>query len=184
MPPGRYTVKLSVAGQDYTQPLDVLKDPNSGASEQEIAAQSETLTSLRNDLEATVEMINEIEVVRAQLVSLRTTLATDPKTADVRAMADTLERKFIEVEENLVQLRMTGRGQDGTRWPTKLGGQLNYLSSGIGSSDYAPTTQAREVGTLLNGQVRTNRQALDKLLNTDLEAFRNLVRQRNLRVVQ
>ena len=29
MPPGRYTVKLTVGGQSFTQPLEVLKDPNS-----------------------------------------------------------------------------------------------------------------------------------------------------------
>jgi hypothetical protein len=183
MPPGRYTVKLTVGQQEFTQALDVRKDPNSGASEEEIATQATMLTGVRNDLDTTVDMINEIETVRAQLVSLRTALSTDARAADVRASADSLEQKFIAVEENLAQLRVTGRGQDQTRWPTKLAGQLNYLYGNVSSSDYAPTTQSGEVATVLNIQVKANRQMLDRLLATELEAFRNMVRQRNLRII-
>ena len=39
MPPGDYTVKLEVDGTEQAQPLTVLKDPNTGGSESEIAEQ-------------------------------------------------------------------------------------------------------------------------------------------------
>ncbi|MBI4521968.1 MAG: sialidase, partial [Gemmatimonadetes bacterium] len=50
MPPGRYTVKLSVAGRELTQPLEVRKDPNSGGSEQEVQAQMPLLNDIYNDV--------------------------------------------------------------------------------------------------------------------------------------
>src|SRR5512132_3851113 len=46
-PPGTYTVKLTVGGVDQTQRLTVLKDPNSGGTEGDIAAQTASLLAIR-----------------------------------------------------------------------------------------------------------------------------------------
>src|SRR5438093_7431776 len=77
MPPGTYAVKLSVGGQDFTQPLVVRKDPNSGGSEVEIQTQDSVLLDLQNDFRGTVDLIDQIELVRSQRASLRTVLAAD-----------------------------------------------------------------------------------------------------------
>src|SRR5436190_1408255 len=53
-PPGTYTVKLSVGGRDYTQPLRVLKDPHSAGTEADIAAQQTMLAAVRRDLDEAV----------------------------------------------------------------------------------------------------------------------------------
>ena len=47
-------------------------------------------------------------------------VASDAAMADLRSSGDSLERKFVGVEERIIDLRMTGRGQDGVRWPVKL----------------------------------------------------------------
>lgn len=179
-PPGTYTVKLEVDGREYTQPLHVLKDPNSGGSEVEITQQTELLADIQQDVDAVVDMVNSIEVVRAQLQALNSLLVDDPGARDVRVAADSLEAKFIAVEEHLLQLRATGRGQDGIRWPVKLGAQILYLANGVSSSDFAPTAQQREVEALFEEQVRTHRAALDQLMQRDLPAFNEMLRRRNL----
>jgi hypothetical protein len=46
VPPGTYTVKLTVDGKDYTQPLKVLKDPHSNGTEGDIQIQNKLTTSL------------------------------------------------------------------------------------------------------------------------------------------
>src|SRR6185436_10660534 len=51
LPPGTYIVKLSAAGQEFTQPLVVRKDPNSGGTEADIMAQTAMMFELRKDLE-------------------------------------------------------------------------------------------------------------------------------------
>src|SRR5262249_2861418 len=53
MPPGAYTVKLIVDGQEVgSQSLRVLKDPNDGTTEADIQKQTATLLDLRKDLES------------------------------------------------------------------------------------------------------------------------------------
>ncbi|HSD31869.1 MAG TPA: hypothetical protein VLB49_08165 [Gemmatimonadales bacterium] len=178
--PGRYTVRLTVRGQTYEQPLVVLKDPNTGASDEDVRAQATAVAQVMADLDSTVAMINRVEVLRGQLASLRASLAGDSSAADVRAQADSLDRTLQGLEEDLFQVRVTGRGQDILRWPMKLAEQLMYLAQSLGGSDFAPTGPQREVQQLLGGQVRESRARLDRLMTGDVAAFRQFLRSRNL----
>ena len=183
-PPGRYTVRLTVNGQSFTQPLDVLKDPNVPAiTDQDIRASTDALQTIANELNASADIVNTIETVRAQLQTLRTQLATDAANAGIRAGGDSLERKFMAVEGNLIDLRLTGRGQDGVRYPTKAAGQLGYVAGGISVSDFAPTAQQREVQQSLDKQVRDTRAALEALMARDLANFNTLLRSKGLKTI-
>jgi hypothetical protein len=177
--PGRYTVKLTVGGREFSQPLEVRKDPESGGDDREIATQIAMLQDLSTDVNSAVDMINSTEIVRSQLQALMNVLPNDRALADVRAAADSLEKKFTMVEDSLVQLKLTGRGQDGVRWPAKLASKLLALGNNVGSSDYAPTAQAQEAHVYLKDQLRIVRAAYDQLMR-DLPAFNELLRRRNL----
>ncbi|HJS24691.1 MAG TPA: hypothetical protein VJ751_10080, partial [Pyrinomonadaceae bacterium] len=175
MPPGSYTVKLSVAGQDLAQPLILKKDPNSGGTEADISEQTTMMLELRKDLESGAKMVNQIEFIRSQIERLQATLNAGSDSVSVKAAADALDKKLIEIEENLIQRRLTGQGQDTVRWPPKLLTKINYLAGGLASGDFAPTKQQREVHALLKQQLTTLRQQLDAALNQDLVAFNRML---------
>jgi photosystem II stability/assembly factor-like uncharacterized protein len=183
MPPGRYTVKLAVGGQSFTQPLDVLKDPNSTVTEPDIRASATLLSAIQGDMNATTDVLNAIESGRAQIQALASQVANDAAMASVRAGGDSLEQKFIGIERNIVDPRMTGRGQDEVRYPVKLGGQLNYLAGGISASDFTPTSQQRGVSQVLAKQTRDVRSALQALVQGDLAKFNALLRSRGLKTI-
>jgi hypothetical protein len=177
MPPGNYTVKLSVAGQNLAQPLILKKDPNSGGTEADISEQTTMMLELRKDLETGAQMVNQIEFIRSQLLQL-TSVSTSLKSA-----ADDLDKKLIEIEENLIQRRATGQGQDTVRWPPKLLGKINYLAGGLASGDFAPTKQQREVHALFKQQLTALRQQLDAVLNQDLMALNKLLSDSNIKTI-
>jgi len=211
LPPDTYTVKLSVAGQELTQPLVVKKDPNSSGSEADIQSQTAMLLELRKDLEMAGDMVNQIEVVRSQLYSITTLLSTEPGAgvtrsaalasgsgsiptvkesssrqgdyAAIKSAADALDTKLIDIEENLIQRKLTGQGQDTVRWPAKLLTKINYLANGLSGSDFGPTTQQREVHALFKEQLGRDRKRLDDLLSKDLDAFNRLLRDRGIQNV-
>jgi hypothetical protein len=174
LPPGTYTVKLSVAGQELTQPLIVKKDPNSGGTEADIAAQTSMMIELWKDLDSGARMVNQIELIRSQLAQLTTT------AAQVKSAAEALDQKLIGIEENLIQRKATGQGQDTVRWPPKLLTKINYLAGGLASSDFGPTKQQREVQELFKQQLAELRQRLDDVLNKDLTAFDKLLVDNNV----
>src|SRR5262249_6293206 len=90
------------------------------------------------------------------------------------------EEEWGEVEEKLIQRKLTGQGQDGTRWPAKLVSKLAYLASGVASSDFPPTAQHREVHVQFKQQIKNYQQQLNELVNRDLEAFNSLLRERRV----
>jgi photosystem II stability/assembly factor-like uncharacterized protein len=177
MPPGSYTVRLTVDGQTFSQPLEVRKDPNSGATDQDVRAANALLLDVQRDIEATAQMLNRIESARQQIQRLT-------GTPDVRPAADSLEQKLIAVEQNIVDLRLSGRGQDEVRWPVKLGGRLSYLAGGVGASDFTPTAQQREVQQLLAKQVVETRAELDRVMQTDLVAFNRLLTEKGIKPIE
>jgi photosystem II stability/assembly factor-like uncharacterized protein len=183
MPPGRYTVRLTAAGKTMTQPLEVLKDPNETVTALDMTASTELLKKVQADMTTSADMLLAIEGVRAQLDSLAAQIGGNSSMADVRAQGDSVGRKFVVVEGNLIDVRMTGRGQDEVRYPAKLGAQLNYLAGGIAASDFAPAAQQQKVGQVLAKQVRDTHAALQSLINTDLAKFNTLLRSRGLKTI-
>jgi hypothetical protein len=79
---------------------------------------------------------------------------------------------------------MTGRGQDGVRWPVRLGGQLDYLASTIAASDFAPTGQQKEVAVVLAKETRDVNAALRALIAKELAEYNNVLRAKNLKPVE
>jgi photosystem II stability/assembly factor-like uncharacterized protein len=180
MPPGRYTAKLTANGQTLTQSFDVLRDPNQAETLADIKAATDALLALQKDHRAAAEMLGTIENVRAQIESLGGESNT---TADIRQAGDTLEHKFMAVEGQLIDLRLTGRGQDEVRYPVMAAGQLSWLAGGIGASDFTPTSQQREVTGILSTKVRDTRSALDRLLQRDLAAFNGMLKAKGLKTI-
>src|SRR5207302_8209857 len=175
VPPGSYTVKLTVDGQEVgSQSLTVLKDPNDGTTEADIQKQTAMLMDLRKDLESAADLVNQIENMRAQLNKLR---ADHP---DVTQAADDFEKKLTDIEDGLIQRRYSGQGQDTTRFGPKLIGKMTYLGSGVAGGDYPPNKQQQEVKTMFESQLASLRKQLDGVVSSDLANFNRMLRDKNI----
>ena len=181
--PGTYTVRLSASGQTMMQNVQVLKDPASSGSLEDIRAQGALVHTLATHIDSTAEMINTVEAVRGQVAALKLSLTGDSATTDIRAAADSLDGKYLALEEELLQIRVTGRGQDQVRYPFKLAEKLVYLAQQVGAGDFPPNVQQREVAAALGTRMRTLRAQLDVLTSQDLAAFRKILRDRNVPVL-
>jgi hypothetical protein len=178
-PPGTYTVRLTVDGVTRTRPLEVRKDPNSGGTEADIAAQVAVVSGLREELNTAAAAVGRIESARVQLEALP---RLTPDTA-MRRAAGEMNRKLIDLEMNLVELRMTGAGQDGVRFGSRLISKIGYLANGMSSGDFKPTNQHLEVQQILAAELRTHLGALNTLMSTELAALNEQLKSRNLPVV-
>ncbi len=178
-PPGTYTVVLSVDGEDFSQSLEVRKDPNSGGTEADIAAQVQLLYAVKADLEAAVGAVNRIEAMRAQL----RTLAQFSGDTEVSEAAEALEEKLVELEMGLVDLRQTGQGQDAVRFEAKLISKLSYLTGGLSQADFRPTDQEVEVQGILHRAVEEHLDALEAFVQEDLREFNDLLLAKGVPVV-
>lgn len=77
--PGKYTVRLTVEDQSYTQPLTILRDPGAPGSDADIELSVKTLLRIRNNISHVADTVNRIEWLRKQLEVLETMLRAPKK---------------------------------------------------------------------------------------------------------
>ena len=73
--------------------------------------------------------------------------------APLRSAAEALDQQLVDLEDTLIQRKLTGRGQDGTRWPAQLVSKLTYLAGGLASHDFPATESEQAVHALLKQKV-------------------------------
>ncbi|MCP4901350.1 MAG: sialidase [bacterium] len=174
-PPGQYTIQLTIGDTELSQTLEVRKDPNSSGTEEDIATQTQQVMALRDRMNDVADMVNTIESVRGQLHSLKNRLDEEDRAPEVSRGIAELDEKLIGVEGKLIQLKITGRGQDGIRWPAMLGAQLAYLAESMSTSDYPPTQSQLEVKEVLEAELKALQSAYQKLMTEDVVAFNRML---------
>jgi len=175
--PGTYTVKLSVGGRDYTQPLTVRKDPHSAGTEADIAEQQRMLLDVRRDLDTAVDAINGTEMIRSQIAHVMTMME---ENSELKRAARDLDQKLAAAEGTLVELRTTGRGQDGVRFGSKLVQKFGYLGNGLAGADFKPTNQQLAVHKDLQDRLKKSQSQIGDVMNRDVGAFNDMLRRANL----
>jgi len=186
--PGAYTVKIRIGGTELSQPLTVLKDPNTAGTDQDVHQQVAFGLELRSEMDSVVGLINRIEWLRKQLADLGTQLADsstvkDDSTAKALSTAGhDLAQKLIGVEGALFDVNLTGGREDAFRNPVQLYGRLSALLSDAleNGADFAPTSQQREVNELYQQRLGDAAQRFGQLLQQDVAQFRQQLRRARL----
>jgi photosystem II stability/assembly factor-like uncharacterized protein len=86
--PGKYTVRLKVEDQTFTQPLTLLRDPRSPGSETDIALAVKTQLRVCDRISHVADTINQIEWLRKQLEVIESMLKPPKKKEKEAAAAD------------------------------------------------------------------------------------------------
>ncbi|MBL7852043.1 MAG: glycosyl hydrolase [Cyclobacteriaceae bacterium] len=158
VPPGEYTIVLKAHGKELRKTVQVLKDPATKSSMDDIEKQFAQGVQLYNSISATLRLIDEMERRRSALFAL----AKDPKQAKA-ALA--LEDKIYKLEAQLFDIHQTG-----ARWDIfRSGAQIleRFLAMGkegvVSSADAPPTDQQLEVYGITQQQLMEVEKAYNLL---------------------
>jgi hypothetical protein len=183
-PPGKYTVKLVVGDQEFTQELEVKRDPGAPGSEEGIQEQFQLMKEIWDSSQAVAKMVNKIEWIRKQVYDLQDMLKEKEEEKqgfeNVVKAGKELDEKLMGLEENLVQLKLTGGSQDILRWPMKLYGKVSMLAGTVASGDFPPTDQSREVHATYKELIADYQARLKTFLEKDIPEYNNLLKKSNL----
>ncbi len=179
--PGNYTVKLSIGGQEFTQTLEVKKDPRSEGTLEDIKAQVAMQKEVRKNLNTVSDMISQLEWIRKQCNDAKDMLKASDRSREILAAIDTFDKKCRAVEDELFQ-PITAEGDTKSfRYPQKLYFKLAVFAGDLASSvDFAPSKQQKEVHALLKERLAAQKARFGELLKTDLPAFNEMLKQNNL----
>ena len=182
-PPGTYNITLKSGANSMTKTLKVMKDPNSEGTLEDINLQNELVTKIYADLNTTISHINSIEVIRRQLLDLKAMLKNSSSKKEFVQMVDKLENQFLEIEKQLIQLKITGTGQDGVRYQKMLVEKLRYLAANVQISDFKPADSYMEVYEILKGRLNSIAQKFEKLKTDDLSNTLDTLRNNKIEMI-
>ena len=105
--PGKYTVRITVDDKTFTQPFDILRDPHSPASDEELKRSVDLQISVCGLISDTADLVNHIEWVRKQLDVTAGMLRSSKSNPEQLKSAEDLNRKLQEIEHKLVSNALT-----------------------------------------------------------------------------
>ena len=115
--PGKYTVRLKVDGQSYTQSLTVLRDPHAPGSDADIDLSVKTLLRICDNISHVSDTVNQIEWLRKQLEVVEAMLRPPKKAGEAKpALAE--EGDEYEPQPAPAAAPGIGRSPDKTKGPT------------------------------------------------------------------
>jgi photosystem II stability/assembly factor-like uncharacterized protein len=139
--PGKYTVKLTVDGKSYTQPLAVRMDPRVKTAEADLRKQFEMEAGIVKGMNETYETLQQVRTLRPQV--------TDRAGKTKGALADSLNAldKQAGELEGASQGAFFGVPPGGKQAEnlSTLNQHFGQLLNIVDSADAAPTTQAAAV---------------------------------------
>jgi len=168
--PGQYKVHLNVNGGTSSQTFNIIPDPRAEASVADMQKQYNFITDVNTTIEKAHSSIKNIRKINAQLDTFTKQYKDNDQTKALVEKAKTMKEKFGAVEKALYQTKNRS-GQDPLNFPIRLNNKLGHLNSLVAIDDFPPTDQDIAVKNELSGQIETQLNTFDELINTEIEAF-------------
>lgn len=161
--PGTYTVVLKVGNKEWKQIVEVLRDPNTVGSDDDIQKQYAFGTKIFGSIQSILHMIDTLEVLRAKILAANNNPRLSKKE---KAKLAAWENTLYKTECLLHDTHQTGAREDIFRSPAQLLERFLTISKEAisGGSDFRPTDQHQQVYDLLSGRLVTARAKFEEAL--------------------
>jgi photosystem II stability/assembly factor-like uncharacterized protein len=179
---GHYEARLTVNGQNYTAPIQIVPDPREKVSQEDLAKQFDLTQKLRDLMQQNHVAVLEIRGVNAQLDALKKRLSGDAKAKDIVSAVDAAQQKMNEVEDALIQSKATA-SEDMLNYPIELNSKIGYLINGVDSADSAPPQQDWDLYAVYQKQVDGWVSKWKAIVSTDLAQLNQKMRRANIPMV-
>ncbi len=178
--PGRYTVRLTVNGHAYTQPLTVTLDPRLQTSPAALAQQLDLMKKLNQALADDHNAFNQIAGLRQQLKGISDRLGADSTMRAVVDSAKVLDARADSLSVRFFQYRAKAAKWLFMNYPIQLNAKLVSLEGSVAGSNDAPTAQDVTVFEQLRGQLDARLAEWRAMQDRDVAALNALMRERGI----
>jgi photosystem II stability/assembly factor-like uncharacterized protein len=170
--PGMYTVKLDVAGQSFTQPLEIKMDPRITAPVDQLDQQFRLASRICDAMNSTFASLAQVRSVRAQLRDL----AHQAPKGEIADAIRALEEKVAPFEEATAGSGPAARQQTFAQ----LNSQFAQLLAVVDGADAAPTQTAQDTTGDLQRSLTALQTQWDDLKARDVNTLNDQLRRANL----
>jgi hypothetical protein len=176
--PGTYTVRVTIGDEEFTELLQVIKDPYSTGTMDDIEAQVAFSLEMRDQISDLTATIERMEHTRVQLEAVAAALQGDEAARGVRDEVALITARVIELEGALVDINLTGAREDSFRNPMRLYGRMSALASDVDwkGADFSPTVQQQEVQDVLFDRFEQAKGRIDAFFREEMETLNDRLR--------
>lgn len=181
--PGKYTVALSKNGDSVSKDFNILKDPRSKATHEDLQAKFDFMIEVRDKLTETHKALKNVKKLKDEVKNLKEMVTDKEKHKDLLAFADTIVKNASEIEQNLYQTKSKSN-QDPLNFPIKLNNKLAHLNSLTAIGDYPPTDQAVAFKNEVIADIDKELAALYKIFKTDVAELNKKIKEADIDLIQ
>jgi hypothetical protein len=175
VPPGRYTMRLTLGEETREASLEVVGDPrHTHVSDADLQARWQLLLRVRDAFHRCHDAVRTIRSVRDQLEGVVARLEAAAIEGDFEERAEAITRRLDAIEDELIQKR-SKTGQDALNFPPRIDNQLAYLYGHVDSSNGRPTEGAYRRTEDLERELQPHLDALQAALAEELPAFNEAI---------
>ncbi len=175
--PGDYNVSIEADGKKLSAPITVMNDPHTQGSVQDIAQGTAFLLQVRSELTQMAEMVNNLELIRLRNHKVQDTLRNQNQDGLLK-QAVSFDQDVVKVENNFVDMNLTGQSEDSFRNPMRLYGrladladQVNLSSWGGNGANLPPTDSVLAVHKVLQKQLAEFTQTYNQFVSKNVPAY-------------
>ncbi|HEX3645972.1 MAG TPA: hypothetical protein VHT95_10205 [Vicinamibacterales bacterium] len=181
--PGKYTIKLTVDGQSYSQPIEILKDPRMPTPVADLDLSVKLQLRLRDDISAAADMVNAIEVMRKQLEDVTKAYRNDrTKEALLKQVAE-MDRKLFDVEAKILEPAQMTSDDKYFQQAYRVYMNLIWLNGEVGpgagdvsgGADFPPTDTSVNVMESIEKDLNGAKADYKNLMDREVPAFNRAI---------
>jgi photosystem II stability/assembly factor-like uncharacterized protein len=174
LPPGEYTVRLTVDGTSQTSKFRWKRDPRLMASDADLVQQYRFAREIAMMTDAIHTNILQIRHMRGQLDTAHASAEKKGDTA-LAARITAYRQRLVALEEALYQTKNQS-GQDPLNYPIRLNNRVAALMNTVLGNPNRPTAGSREVFAMLQREYADVRKGLTLATGAELEAVNAALR--------
>ncbi|MBY0435732.1 MAG: glycosyl hydrolase, partial [Cyclobacteriaceae bacterium] len=180
--PGKYKVRLTVAGQSQEQEFEILKDPRINTTDEEFKAQFDFLIKVRDKVTEANQGVIDIRKIKEDLNSLNSKIATEPQYKELNEAVNKFNES-LTTHENTIHETRNRSVQDPLNYGIKVNNRLAHLMSEQAQGDFPPTKQGEEVRQMLTKMVDDELARLKVTIEQNVERINQMAKEKGIEVI-
>lgn len=180
--PGSYKAKLTVNDKPFETTFEIVKDPRTSGTPEDLKAQFDFLIQVRDKVSETNKAIVKIRTARDQINRVTDPMKGKDEMKAVVELAKAINSDMKKIEETLYQTKNRSN-QDPLNFPIRLNNKLAALAGEADGSDYRPTEQVRVVYQELTGKIDAQLSLLNSIFAERIPALNKLIKEKSIDAV-
>ena len=188
VPPGQYTVRLTVDGKSHTQPIQILRDPKIASTDEDLESSVLLQLRIRDAISDAADMINAIEVMRKQLEDVQNAWRSDETRRELLNSVGAMDKRLLGVETRLLEPAQMTSDDKYFQQAYRVYMNLLWLNGEVGpgagdvagGTDFRPTDTSLAVFETIDKDLNTAKIEYKTLMEKEVPAFNRAVAERGI----